>query len=163
MYESVNKAKQMAGYQMARVLVLATTHEGAGLLMGAHAAEELLTGTTGFRVRIGDTDAKPEVFAALKNSVFFREKDGTVEPARQSISAILLMGIHQDRASVIGVLHPEPAVPLDPSLLERVHFVRLRHWPIKERFGIEWIGPAPSPTTYVHMPKGLDDEDVKSG
>jgi len=48
MQEAVNKAGQMSGYSMPRVLVIATEHEGASLLMGTHSAEELLTGTTAF-------------------------------------------------------------------------------------------------------------------
>ena len=162
MQEAVNKASQMSGYTMPRVLVIATEHQGASLLMGTHAAEELLTGTTAFRLRIGDTDASPEVIATLKNSVFFREKNGSIEPARQSISAILLMRIGEDGASVIGVLHPVPAVPFDPWTLERIHFIRLRQWPIRERFGIEWVGPPPSPTSFPHVPMRLTDGDVRA-
>jgi hypothetical protein len=162
MQEAVNKAGQMSGYSMPRVLVIATEHEGASLLMGAHSAEELLTGTTAFRVRIGDTEASPDVITTLKNSVFFREKNGSIEPARQSISAILLMQIREDGASVIGVMHPAAAIPLDPYTFERVHFVRLRHWPIKDRFGIEWVGPPPSPTSFPHVPMGLADSDVRA-
>jgi len=36
------------------------------------------------------------MITTLKNSVFFREKNGSIEPARQSISAILLMQIRED-------------------------------------------------------------------
>jgi hypothetical protein len=63
MYEAVNKAPQLSGYKMPRLLVIATEHDAAALLMSAHSAEELLTGTTAFRVKVGDVEAKPEVIA----------------------------------------------------------------------------------------------------
>jgi hypothetical protein len=162
--EAVNKATQVANQQMPRVLVIATEHDGASLLMGTHSAEELLTGTTAFQIKIGDVEATPEVIAPLKNSVFFRmTKDQTgVEPARQSISAILLMTISRDGASILGILHPQPAVPFDPKMLDQIHFIRLRSWPIAgNRFGIEWVGPPPSPTRYLHFPIELINVDLK--
>lgn len=162
--EAVNKATQVANQQMPRVLVIATEHDGGSLLMGTHSAEELLTGTTAFQIKIGDVEATPEVIAPLKNSVFFRiTKDKTgVEPARQSISAILLMTISRDGASILGIMHPQPAVPFDPQTLDRVHFIRLRSWPIAgNRFGIEWVGPPPSPTRYLHFPIELTHAELK--
>jgi hypothetical protein len=162
--EAVNKATQVANQQMPRVVVIATEHSGASLLMGTHSAEELLTGTTAFQIKIGDVDATPEVIAPLKNSVFFRmTKDKTgVEPARQSISAIILMGISRDQASLLGVLHPAPAVPFDHEIFDQVHFIRLRSWPIAQgRFGIEWVGPPPRATSYYHMPIEFTDMDLK--
>jgi len=162
MREAVNKATQLADYPMPRLLVIATEHEGASMVMGTHAAEELLTGTTMFQVKIGDVEASPEVIAPLKNSVFFRPKNDTVEPARQSISAILLLSITHDRAFALGLLHPAPAVVFDWQVLPRVHFVRLREWPITNRFGIEWVGPQPSPASFLHMPIVLNDADLKT-
>ena len=105
------------------------------------------------------------MLAPLNNSVFFRmTKDKTsVEPARQSISALLLMGISRDSASIVGVLHPAPAVAFDHRTLDRIHFIRLRSWPIADgRFGIEWVGPPPSATTYPHIPVEFTDVDLKS-
>ena len=162
MNAAIDKANQLSGYEMARVLVIATDHEEAGLLVGSRAAEEMLTGTTALSLRIGDIAARPEVNAPLKNSVFFRAKGGKVAPARQSISAILLMQIRWDGIYVIGVLHPAPAVVFDPSTFDHVNFVRLRQWPIEERFGIEWVGPAPSPTQVPHMPMGLSGSELKT-
>jgi hypothetical protein len=126
--EAVNKATQLAGYSMARVLIIATQHQQAGLVMGAHAAEELLLGTRAFLVPIGDSDAQADVLATLRNSVFFRlSKDAsTVEPARQSISAILLMTISGEDAAMIGLLHPEPTMRFDPATFEHVHFCKVR-------------------------------------
>jgi hypothetical protein len=133
--------------------------------MNAYAASEVLTGTTAFQVRIGDVEAKPEVVASLKNSVFFRAARDRpeIEPARRSISAILLLQIDPDGGAIIGILHPEPAQPLDPNTFARIHFVRLREWPIQAggRFGVEWIGPAPSPTSYPHFPIRFEDDELR--
>jgi hypothetical protein len=165
MREAIQKAPQMADYPMPRVLVLATEHDGADLLMNAHSASELLTGTTAFRLRIGDVEAKPEVITTLKNSVFFRAANDKpeIEPARRSISAILLMSINSETGHIIGILHPDPARPLDPDTFEGVHFARLREWPITPggRFGIEWVGPAPSPKAFMHFPIKLGDDELR--
>ncbi len=162
MREAVNKASQMANYPMPRVLVLASSHPDASLLMSAHAAEELLTGTTVISMRLGDVAAKPEVVAKLQNSVFFRSAaSGEIEPARQSISAILLMNITEAGANLIGLLHPAPVHSFDPMTFDPVHFIRLRSWPIVDRFGIEWVGPQPSPTHVPHWPVSLEDRDLQ--
>jgi hypothetical protein len=165
MREAVQKAGQMADYPTARVLILATEHSGASLLMNAHSASELVTGTTAFRVRIGDVKAEPEIVASLKSSVFFRMAKDTpeIEPARRSISAILLMSIDGEQAHVTGILHPDPVQALDVEAFPNVDFVRLRQWPIPVggKFGIEWIGPAPSQTSMLHFPVGLQDADLR--
>jgi hypothetical protein len=162
MREAVNKATQMANYPMARVLVLASSHPDASLLMSARAAEELLTGTTVISMRLGDVTAKPELVAKLQNSVFFRMgARGDVEPARQSISAILLMNITESGASLLGPLHPAPAHAFDTGTFDTVHFVRLREWPITDRFGIEWVGPVPAPTFVPHWPVTFEDRELR--
>jgi len=61
-----------------------------------------------------------------------KDKTG-VEPSRQSISAILLMVISRGGASILGILHPQPAVAFDPQTLDRVNFIRLRSWPTSFR------------------------------
>ena len=126
MSEAINKANQLSGYEMPRLLVIATEHQSADLVMGSRAAEEMLTGRTAISLRIGDVTLPAQVVASLKNSVFFRATDGAIEPARQSISAILLMQIRHDGVFVIGVLHPEPRYRFNPATFDSVHFVRLR-------------------------------------
>lgn len=163
--EAINKAPQLADYQMPRVLVLATEHDSGALLMNAHSASELLTGSTAFRLRIGDTKAEPELIAGLRNAVFFRitkDKAG-IEAARRSISAIVLMTIGAETGGVIGILHPDPVHPLDPQTFERMHFVRLATWPIKPggRFRVEWIGPTPSPTSFANLPMRFEDRELR--
>lgn len=163
--EAVNKAPQLANHPMARVLVIATEHVAASMLMGSHAAEELLTGTTAISLKINDVIADPKTITLLQNSVFFKggKDGGTIESARRSISVVLLMGISPDAASVIGILHPDPAYVFDPALLPQVHFVRVSTWPIEpgKPFRVEWVGPAPHPTPYHHLPFKVTDEELR--
>src|SRR5262245_60198005 len=73
---------------------------------------ELLTGTTMFQVRIGDVPADSRIVTHLRNSVFFRPTaEGTIEPARQSISAILLLSISADRAASLVFFIPRQPWP----------------------------------------------------
>jgi hypothetical protein len=161
--EAVDKARQLANYPDARVLVIATQHSGAHLLMGARGAQELLTGTTAISGRIGDPDADFQMTTHLANSVFFRRTPGgNIEPARRSISAILLMTITGSGSSVIGLLHPEPVHAFDIGSLELVHFARIREWPIRDgRFRLEWVGPDPSPKLYSHWPIELTTRELR--
>jgi hypothetical protein len=163
--EAINKADQLANYPMARVLVIATEHPDASLLMGAHSATELLAGTTAISVRVGDIAVgETQIVATLRNSVFFRlTQDGTqVEPARQSISAILLVTIGRGGASMIGLLHPAAAHAFDHTCLPKVHFVRLTDWPITDnKLRMEWMGPAPDPTSIYHSRIQFTDEELR--
>lgn len=99
----------------------------------------------------------------LKNSAFARiaASGDRVEPAPQSISAILLMTITEGYANVIGVLHPEPRFPFDHQTFDTVHFVKFRDWPVSDRFAIEWVGPAPDPTPIPHVPIELEDRELR--
>ena len=163
--EAINKATQLADYPMPRLLVIATEHSGGSLLMNAHSAQELLTGTTSFSIPIGGPAADITMVTQLANSVFCRPtNEGKVEPSRRSISAVVLMTISQDIANVIGLLHPDPAVPFDPNVLSNVHFLRFRSWPLEagKPFGVEWVGPQPSPTPFPHFPVELMDAELRT-
>ena len=162
--EAVNKASQLANYPMPRVLFLVSSHPDASLLMGAHGATELLTGTTAFSVPLTPSDAGVKMVARPRNSVFFRLNTAgdSVVPARQSISAIILTTITGRGANLIGVIHPEPAHPFNPKSFETVHFLKLREWPVEgDRLSIEWIGPEPNPTPMLHFPVRFDDHELR--
>ena len=161
MREAVSKATQLADYPMPRVLVIATRHDEAALLMNARSAAELLVGTTAINVPLGKTDMPAHVVATLKHSVFFREKNGIVEPARQSISAIILIGFSESSASAIGLLHPAPAVTFDHNTFSDVHFVRLAEWPVDQKLKVEWVGPTPRTTSFSLFPARLTDDELK--
>jgi hypothetical protein len=162
--EAINKTPQLANYPMPRLLVLATEHEGAALLMNARSAEELLTGTTMISGRIGDLAGDLKTTTYLSNSVFCRLGADGVEPARQSISAILLASITEGSISVIGLLHPEPAIAFSPAVFARVHFVRFATWPIRAGHPLrtEWIGPTPETTFYEHSAFTFNEPELRS-
>jgi hypothetical protein len=164
--EAIDKATQFANYPGARLLVISTEHPEASLVMGARAATELLIGTSMISVRVGDVaTSDSQIVATLKNSVFFRlTRDKTdVEPARQSISAVLLVTIGADTAHAIGLIHPAPAQPFNPNLLPRVHFLRLTNWPVVDHtLRMEWIGPEPSPTSLYHTDIVFTDRELRT-
>jgi hypothetical protein len=107
MGEAINKASQMSGYDMPRVLVIASSHPDSSLLLGSHGATELLTGTTSFSVSTSSPESDLRIITRLKGSAFAKvaTSGDRVEPARQSISAILLMTITAGYANIIGLLH----------------------------------------------------------
>jgi hypothetical protein len=63
--------------------------------------------------------------------------DGRVVACRQDISAILLVAANSGEG--YGVLHPEPAYPLNIASLATVPFVRIAQWPIVDgKITTEW-------------------------
>jgi len=125
-----NKAFQMSsGGNSPRVLAITTDHH---FPIDAGVANEFMYGRTDILVPILDSDGKPELISGLKESVFFRFNNDGIEPCRQSISAILLINIKLDCCTVIGLLHPEPAVALPISFFKGVPFLKIKKWPIKD-------------------------------
>lgn len=151
---AVKKAPQLAGDPRPRILVIITRHCQGALVMGKRAAEELLTGTTSFSGPVGAT-APPKAIAEFKtitdleNSVFFKpgHEGSTIEPARQSISAVLLGVLSDYDLCLVGILHPAAAKPFEHGTLPGVPFVRLSTWPIEpgQPFSIEWVNAHASP------------------
>lgn len=97
------KTPQLSGYGMPRALAITSEHIVADELLGPYAAEMFLTSDTKITVPIvaGETiDEKIHLTTDLKDSVFFRFKNGVVELCRRSISTIFLISI-LDRKSVV--------------------------------------------------------------
>jgi hypothetical protein len=161
--EAINKAPQLQGKPGARVLAICSQHSWANVLCGTRAAVDLLAGDSKIRVPIGD-EAKASYMALdLKNSAFFRfDKDHiAVEPARQSISAILLIALQPSTRAVVGLLHPAPAVPFDPNLLPKVPFAKVKNWPLGAKLEGEWVNLVPRPDTSYQLPIKLSDAELK--
>ena len=74
---------------MPRILAITSEHVAADVLLGPHGAEALLTSDTKIEVSIDKSIDKVEEATDLKDSVFFRFKNGVIEPCKQSISGIL--------------------------------------------------------------------------
>jgi hypothetical protein len=121
------------------------------LLLGVHAAESLLTSDPSFRVTSDGREGAGVVVnvTRLENSAFIqRDGAGHVIPVRQSISAILLFDISGTGLSAVGLLHPEPAVPLEYRVFSGVPFVRLSSWPVTNELVTEWVTGSPPPAQW---------------
>jgi hypothetical protein len=128
--EAVSKAPQLKGKPVARVLAICTQHQWADILCGTHAAQNLLAGDSKIVVPIGKGAEASYVGLDLKNSAFFRFDKGhiSVEPARQSISAILLIAlgprwVRRCRRSSSGA-----GGPVRPNLKPKAPFVKVKNW-----------------------------------
>jgi hypothetical protein len=160
------KASQLSGYEMPRILAITCEHIGADVLLGPLGAEMFLTSDTKITVPIAagePIEDRIHLTTDLKDSVFFRFRDGIVEPCRQSISAIFLISIFADKSFVVGILHPDPRHVLPISLLPSVPFLRVRKWP-PENHGIEteWVIHSPGPAVFYHQEVTFKDKELRS-
>ena len=61
----------------------------------------------------------------LRSSAFLRRDDaGGVRLIRRSISGLLFSNLASAKQPFIGILHPDPARPVDPAFLPQVEFGR---------------------------------------
>ncbi|MCX5733532.1 MAG: hypothetical protein NTW68_04300 [candidate division NC10 bacterium] len=160
------KAPQLSGYEMPRVLAITCEHVVADVLLGPLGAEMFLTSDTKIAVPIATgepIDEKTFLTTDLKDSVFFRFSNGIVEPCRQSISSIFLISILADKVFVVGILHPHPQHALPIRLLPSVPFLRVKKWP-PENHGIEteWVIHSPKPTEFYHQEVAFKDKELRS-
>ena len=122
------KASQMSGYSCPRLLVITCEHNEAVGLLDMSGAEFLLTSES--KIAIPSNPGEDiDLVTDLKQSAFFRVKNGKLESCRQSISAILLFTISAVNAFVVGILHPDPVYKFPIELLSSVPFLRLKKWP----------------------------------
>jgi len=158
------KAAQVSDYNMPRMLCIGTVHSGAQALLGKVAAKWLLTSETKIAVPIGEAKDKIHEETSLEHSVFFRfDENGSVEPCRQSISAILLVGLFHDSCSVVGLLHPEPAYCFPISLLPDIPFLRIANWPMTEgMIETEWIISDPGEKSIPLRKIEIFDEELRT-
>ena len=69
--------------------------------------------------KVGDTHQTTELYSA---AFLCPDKTEEILYARSSISGLLLCGLALKDRPVIGVLHPNPARPFDPTILPQVEF-----------------------------------------
>ncbi len=157
-----DKATQLSGYDMPRLLAIASSHEGIGAVFNSGAALNILVSDYHWRHEIESETVDPNRYVDLANSVFMKPgKDGrTIEAARKSISAILLVAVHGDKSIVHGILHPEPAKPLPIEFFPKVPFLRIAKWPIPDgKIFTEWVIADPDGLT-VHHPMRLPEKQA---
>lgn len=158
-----SKTYQLSGYAMPRLLVITSEHVAADVLLGPHGAKALLSSDTEIEVPIGEPIENIGVVTRLKDSAFFRFSNGTIEPCKRSISAILLVTILADRSLIVGVLHPDPVYQFPINLLPSVPFLRLKEWPPKDNhLETEWIIDKPKPGDFVHQKVVIKDEELRT-
>ena len=158
-----SKAAQLSGNNIPTLLIITSEHVGADFLLGPRAAEILLTSDIKIEVPIGKPINKVGLSTDLKNSVFFRFKDGSLESCRKSISAILLISIFTDKSLICGILHPDPQYVFPIILLPLVPFLRLKKWPPENNnIETEWVIIKPKAEKFYHREITFKDEELKS-
>ena len=158
-----SKAAQLSGHSFPRILVITCEHIAADVLLGSHGAETLLTSDTKIEVPIGKPIENIDLVTDLKNSVFFRYKNGSLESCRRSISAILLLSIFADKTFVVGILHPDPEYDFPIRLFPSVPFLRLKAWPPKNgRIETEWVINKPEAKGFYHHMVEFKDKELRS-
>ncbi|MGD0662052.1 MAG: hypothetical protein ABSD38_28680 [Syntrophorhabdales bacterium] len=159
------KTSQLSGYEMPRALAITSEHVGADTLLGPYSAETFLTSDTKIAVPldVGEpiTD-KIHLTTDLKDSIFFRFKNGVVETCRRSISVIFLVSLFADKSLVVGVLHPDPQYEFPIRLLPSVPFLRMRKWPPEDRsVETEWVIHSPKSAPFYHQKVILRDKELR--
>jgi len=156
------KVPQLSGHSIPRILIITSEHMGADFLLGPRGAETLLTSNIKIEVPIGKPINKVGLSTDLKDSVFFRFKDGSLESCRRSISAILLISIFTDKSLIYGILHPDPQYVFPIMLLPSVPFLRMKKWPPENNnIEIEWVINKPKAEKFYHREIIIKDEELK--
>ena len=158
-----SKAAQLSGHDFPRILVITSEHIASDVLLGPHGAETFLTSDTQIEVPIDKPIDKMNIVTDLKNSVFFRSKNGSIESCRRSISTVLLLSIFADKSLVVGILHPDPKYSFPIKLLPSVPFLRMKEWPpIDNKIETEWVIYKPRAKEFYHRIVELKNEELRS-
>lgn len=149
-----DKAPQLAGYPMPRVLAIASSHAGIAVLFDGATAEWALVSDPHWRQEIGSSTVDSAEYTDLEKSIFMKPgPNGTIVACRKSISAMLLVAVHGNKSEVWGILHPEPACPLNIAFLPDVPFVRIAQWPVVGgKILTEWVVASPTGHSVYHFP-----------
>ena len=149
------KAGQLAGATLPTLVVIASLHDGAYLLLRPDEAVNFLTSDWAYTIPVESNGNDTYLSTDLKYSIFFKpdpQFPSKIAPCRQSISAVLLMPISGDRLNVTGVLHPEPIYPFSINFLKNVPFARVQKWPIENgEIFTEWVISDPYASVFHHL------------
>jgi hypothetical protein len=75
----------------------------------------------------------------LRSATFLKPEDGDWIWARLPISGVLVCGLGCHPQQVLGVLHPKPKHPFDPSLLPLIRFGRVIIDDETSTFSTAWL------------------------
>lgn len=163
-------ARQLGGLPGPGVCIIGSDHAFADRLLGPWGAENLLTSGSSFVIPLaqnGGPAGPMRVETDLRHAAFLKldqEGSNAIKSLRQSISAIILLPFDADRlvAYPLGILHHDPARPLDPRVFPGIHFARLRESP---RAGgsavVEYVVHEPNPHPIQLLPPKLREEDLR--
>lgn len=161
--KAVRKADQVSNHAGPRLLIISTEHIASTILLGTLAAEFLLTSNTAIQVPVGGSEENIRITTDLRDSVFFRLKNGTLETCRRSISAIILSSISKHSCYLVGLLHPDPAEPFQTNLFPNIPFIRLKSWPPENSvIQTEWIIDQPKSFEAFYVNIELRDDELRS-
>ncbi len=157
----VTKAGRLSSFDRPLLLIVASFHPEAHLILGQTGASELLTGVPQIRVELSDDpDGTSDVVTDLKESVFFRTEGSRVltpesprptprvVACRRHINAVLLIWFGQHEGEAVGILHPEPVRALSEELFGRIPLGRVQPWPVDDQVRVSWTADEPAVWPY---------------
>lgn len=143
--ECRNKARQCSKVDAPCLLAIGTLHfEASMVCCGQSHVEHVLTSRPSISMAFDAALAQAvgEMFQTtdLRWSAVIRPANGTLlEPARQSISALLVCGFGCRLWEVNGVLHPDPVRRFERELLPKIPFCRFTPEYSAGRLMVQWI------------------------
>jgi hypothetical protein len=149
-----DKDRQLAKCGMPAIVAIASAHQGIAALFNEAAAEWCLVSDPQITTPLSDPEVGLQT-TNLRNSLFFRPGPDrkSIVPCRQNISAILLIAVYGEHSECYGILHPEPAFPLNIRFFPKLPFIRVRPWPIADgSISTEWVLTAPDGLNVCHLP-----------
>ena len=100
-------------------------------------------------------------YTDLESSLFIQPSPdkAAIVACLQSISAILLIPVFGNKSEIYGILHPQPAKPLNIRFFPKVPFIRIAKWPITDgHITTEWVIADPSGLDVDHWKLELRDD-----
>lgn len=146
------KTSQLSDYEMPRVLIITSLHDGGYLFLNQDGAKKLLISDWAYSISDQHSNDENCLSTDLKKSIFLKP-DGSdqskIVACRQAISSVLLMPISGDRLNVIGILNPEPSYGLNIQAFPKIPFVRIKNWPVSNGvISTEWVISDPYASVY---------------
>ena len=135
------KRKQLGNQPHPVVLAVCCEHARSSLLFNELGCREMMFGTLGFSIPLGQESPVVRDIAKFKDSVWLEEKaDGSgVELKSNNPSAIILVSVYERWCEVTGLLHPSPDKAFPYQLFDGVPFRRFVEWPPTDHVELEWV------------------------
>ena len=135
------KAGQGGKLEAPYLVMVTTLHAGAAVCFSRTHVEHVLHSTTALSGNFDDE--KGEIVGpfrretSMKMSAF--TKQYSTDSMRRNISAVLVSNLGTyPKVEVLGVLHPDPVRPLDPTVLPDIPFCQFQVWPPDPSIIVEW-------------------------